>query len=654
MFRKFKNKILTLLETGARSLGISDVSSLPDPDLRVPEPQWGELATNAALVWARHLRQPPRNLAEQLASALKDHPWIASVDIAGPGFINLRLQRTLWVRDWLKRKGQPDLEPPGFHRIIVEHTSVNPNKAAHVGHLRNAVLGDTLVRAWRFLGVPVHVQNYIDDTGIQVADVVIAFYDMEGQHDPRSLDDIPEPFDHYCWDLYTRVQQWFEENPDREKRRQEVLHALEKNEGVLAEFGRRISQRITRAHLKTMERLGIRYDLLPRESSILGLKFWDEAFERLKQAGAVTYVSEGKNAGCWVLPLRGRPEWDNLEDPDKILVRSNGTVTYVAKDIAYQMWKLGILQRDFGYEIFYRYEDGKPVWTTTTDPEQKAEVPFSGGADRVYNVIDVRQSYLQNIVVEAIRRLGYPNAAERSIHFAYEMVALAGETARKLGVPVDDKTRIVAFSGRRGIGVKADDLIDAMEEQALEELTARYPEEDRTVLIPRARAITQAAIRYFLLRFARNTVIAFDMDEALKFDGETGVYIQYAWVRARNIFNRMDIWPEYWDWIEAHKEAMPEESYWSGEEGSDAWNLIYTASQLDDVVYRAVESLELNQLTAYVYSLAQAFHRFYLQYRVADEPDPQKQWARAFTIATVTETLRHMMDILGLPQIDRM
>ena len=655
MFRKFKRAILEQLREAARNLPSETEPVLTSRvDLRVPEARWGDLSTNAPLAWARSLGQSPRDIAGVLAESLETNPYVDEVHVAGPGFMNLHLNREAWIRHWMERRGEPDFGIIDVHRVIVEHTSVNPNKAAHVGHLRNAVLGDTLVRAWRFFGVPVHVQNYIDDTGIQVADVVIAFYDMEGIRDPEALDQVPEPFDYYCWDLYTRVQAWFEADPERTGRRHEVLRALESGEGVLAEFGRRISRRISRAHLRTMERLGIRYDLLPRESTILELKFWDEAFERLKAAGAIIYVTEGKNAGCWVLPLRGRPEWDHLEDPDKVLVRSNGTVTYVAKDIAYQMWKLGLLERDFGYEVFYRYDDGQAVWTTTADTERRADVTFGGGADRVYNVIDVRQAYLQNIVVEAVRRLGYEEAAEHSIHFSYEMVALAADTARKLGIQVDEGNKIVAFSGRRGIGVKADELMDAMEEHAYRELRERYPGGDEADLRNRARAIMQAALRYFLLRFTRNTVIAFDMDEAMRMDGETGVYIQYAWVRARNIFDRLGVWPSYWEWLAERADQFPGRDYWKSDEGQESWQLIYRASQIDDVVFRAIDTLELNQLTAFLYEYAQAFHRYYLKYRVAGEADLQKQYARALTVAAVVETLRRLMGVLGLPLIDRM
>lgn len=655
MFHKLKNVILKALIERARELAGPDTLDWKSVDLRVPEPRWGDLSTNLALMLSGKIGRPGREIASFLRERLMGLPEVRDVELAGPGFLNLRLNRMTWIERWFNRRGGMDVPSFPFRHIVVEHTSINPNKAAHVGHLRNAVLGDTLARAWKFLGVPVTVQNYIDDTGIQLADVVTAFLHMEKIQDSSALDALPEPFDFYCWDLYARVQEWLEENPEHTRLRNQVLHDLEAQRGLTAELGKRISHRITLAHLRTMERLDIRYDLLPRESSILALKFWEHAFTQLKESGAIQYASEGKQAGCWVLPLRGRPEWDAMEEPDKILVRSDGTVTYVAKDIAYQLWKLGLLGRDFYYEPFYRYFDGHEVWTATASGARPESLPkhIKGQGDRVYNVIDVRQSYLQDIVVEAVCRMGYPDARERSIHFSYEMVALSPKTASRLGVG-EDSGKPMAISGRKGIGVKADDLLDAMENAAAKELERRSPDLDAKERQRRASDIMRGAIRYYLLKYSRNTILSLDIDEALDLEGETGVYIQYAWVRARNILDKAGLLNDPFQGLGKIGFIPPTEAYWNSDEGQDTWWLVYRATMLDDVVFKAVESLELNTMTTFLYQYCQAFHRYYLKYRVLQEPDPALRSARLLAIVAAYTTFSALMGILGIPRIEKM
>jgi len=656
MLYEMKERLRIWLHDWARQRWGPDVADrLPDRyEIRIPEPQWGDLALNVALVWAKAVGEPASALAQAIAEALRTWPEVADVRVAGPGFVNVRWDRSSWVRRWVERLGQPVETAPRFRKIVIEHTAINPNKAAHVGHLRNAVLGDTLVRAWRFLGENVEVQNYIDDTGVQVADVVVGFYYMEGRKTVADLPSAPPPLDHYCWDLYTRVQHWYEEDPQRTRFREEALHALERGEGPLAELGRWLSEAILRAHLATMERVGIRYDVLPKESDIVALRFWDHAFELLKRRGAAVYATEGPYRGCWILPLRGRPEWDALEEPDKVLVRSNGTVTYVAKDIAYQLWKLGLLGQDFGYRLFHVYPDGHEVYTTTADPTQRPPGRSFGGGERVYNVIDVRQSYLQKIVVEALRRMGYEAAAEASIHFAYEMVALSARSCEKMGIPVESDQKLIAFSGRRGIGVKADDLLDALEAQARREVQARHPDLPSDEQARVAREIACGAVRYYLLRYGRQTVIAFDIDEALQMEGETGPYLQYAWVRARNIFERLGVWPDWVGYLRATRPADWPEDYWASEEGAATWQLFYQAQHLRDWVWKAVNALELNLITQYVYQLCQQFHRYYLKYRIKQEPDPTLRWLRAVAVGAVVHSLAQGLDVLGIPRPDMM
>ncbi|MGD8377431.1 MAG: arginine--tRNA ligase, partial [Acidobacteriota bacterium] len=517
---------------------------VPDFEVTIdipPSRRMGDLAVPTALSLARVLRRNPREIAEELAAGLTDTPGVARAEVAGPGYVNLFLARGPYLRDALGAARGVDEPPPGAVKVILEHTNINPNKAAHIGHLRNAALGDCLARCLRYLGEAVEVQNYIDDTGVQVADLVVGF-----QHLRRmSLDEvrrIRERFDYHCWDLYAEVTAFYAEDNARLSMRADTLAQMEKGGNRTAEMAAHVADRIVRAHLRTMGRLGIHYDLLPKESDILAHRFWDEAFGRLKAAGAVQFVDAGDKAGCWTMTLPGE---GGRQEEEKIIVRSNGTVTYVGKDIAYQMWKFGLLKdaghgTDFEYRPFHRYEDGSLLWTTTPAGGEERHPSFGGG-DAVVNVIDSRQSYLQRVVAESLRRLGHPDKADRSTHFAYEMVALTPRCAREMGFEIseEDATRpYVEMSGRKGQGVKADDLIDRLIEKAAGEVRRRKVVADGEVDAV-AASIAIGALKYFLLKYGRNKVVAFDFEEVLAFEGETGPYVQYAVVRASNIFAKL-------------------------------------------------------------------------------------------------------------------
>ncbi|MCI0658512.1 MAG: arginine--tRNA ligase, partial [Acidobacteria bacterium] len=502
-----------------------------------PSPDLGDLALPVAFDLAKLTRKPPRLLAGELAEMLSDVPGLKKAEVAGGGYVNLFLHRPSYARFLFEDFHAPPASPSGG-KVIVEHTNINPNKAAHIGHLRNAALGDTLARCLRFLGRRVEVQNYIDDTGVQVADLIIGItrmekLDLEGV---RSLETELErtgvPLDHYCWDLYSRVTQMYEESSEppepggkslKERLRGEMLHAMEEGSSPLAKIAAYLADKIVRCHLATMQRIGVQYDLLPRESDILAHRFWESAFERLKKTGKVTLAREGKSAGCWVMDLSGSEDLAHLTEGEKILVRSNGTVTYVGKDIAYQLWKFGLLGADFDYRPYLTYPNGKVLWSTSTKGEDSH--PSFGNGETIYNVIDVRQSYLQQIVVESLRLLGADAQARRSIHFAYEMVALSSRCANEMGIAAGNGDRLRPFlemSGRKGIGVKADDLLDNLVRHAEEEVRIRNAELPIETLREVSRAIAVGALRYYMLRFTRNKVIAFDFADALSFDGETG------------------------------------------------------------------------------------------------------------------------------------
>jgi len=649
------------------SLYSLDAASTPAVVIEYPPNRaLGDLGTPVAFELARRLRKAPRVIAQEIAEAFGTVERIRSVSAAPNGYLNVFLDRPSFLLD---RIGGSKEQEPQRGKAIVEHTAINPNKAAHIGHLRNSALGDTLVRVLRFRGVPVEVQNYIDDTGVQVADVVVGFRILEN----RTLDQVREladstRFDYYCWDLYARVTEWYEQDKGRLASRAATLHDIEHGGNENAEIAAFIADRIVRCHLNTMARMNVDYDLLTWEGDILRLKFWAQAFDVLKAKGAVYLRTEGRLAGCWVMPIQDEPggvqdsdaadDESEDEEREKVIVRSNGVVTYVGKDIAYQFWKLGLLGRDFQYRIFEVRPQG-PLWATCSS-DGEGDHPLFGGAAYVYNVIDVRQSYLQKLLKQALIAVGHPEGAERSHHFSYEMVALSHATARTLGFappPDSDEARrpFVEVSGRKGLGVKADDLLDTLIRSAGQEVGKRNPELRESERDRIAATIGIAAVRYFLIKFSRGKIIAFDLDEALSFEGESGPYVQYAVVRANNIFQKLQQRDGLDESALLRALANVPPGELTGEYGNhELWTLVLEASRLDEVVENVIRSLEFSVLAKYAFSLAQAFNAFYHRSPILNEErDDVRRW-RAAAVIYVRNQLTQALGLMGIDVPPRM
>ena len=610
-----------------------------------PRRDLGDLAFPAPLHLARALKKNPRAIAQELCDHFRPGSPVREVRVEGAGYLNVFLDRGALAARWLEEEVVPEDSVDTSGKTIVEHTNINPNKAAHIGHLRNSVLGDVLGRALRALGRPVEIQNYIDDTGVQLADVVVGFVDLRGVS-LEEIEAIPEPFDFHCWDLYSEVGRWYEGDPARQKLRRDTLHELESGEGPRAEIGRRVAHRIVGRHLGTMKRLGIGYDVLTHESDILALHFFDVAFERLKASGAIHLEAEGKNQGCWVMPLAESEEFAGLEDPDKVIVRSDGTVTYVGKDIAYQLWKFGLLGKDFQY---HRWEE-QGVWQTCHE-NGVAEHPSFGGGARVINVIDNRQSYLQKIVRAGLESLGHKEEAQRSVHFAYEMVALSAGTARLLGYLAEgSEDKALEMSGRKGVGVKADDLLDRLESKSREEIAERNRELDDAALDLLSKQIATAALRFFMVKATTNRVIAFDFDEALSFEGETGPYLQYSLVRAKNIRRRLAEAGKPATVTAAEVRALAPETF----AADDLWDIALSAAQVRESVERGTLSLELSILARQALDLAQKFNQAYHKHPILQEEDQALRTARLAATAVFQKALEDLLAVLGIPAPERM
>jgi arginyl-tRNA synthetase len=629
----------------------------------------GELALPVAFELAKRLRKAPRAIATELAAELTailpDLEGISRVEVAGAGYLNIHLDRAATVKRIAKDQ-HANIGGPGFR--LVEHTSINPNKAAHIGHMRNAILGDTFQRLLRpdsyKRGYEVGVQNYIDNTGVQVADVVVGLVHLEGKNLTSTRELLAtlaqknERIDFYCWDLYARVSQWYTADPTqlaaRKQFRLDTLHALEIGGNETAEIADLISTAVLHRHLETMERLGIEYDFLPRESEILHLHFWDAARELMIAKGVLYEETEGKNKGCLVMRRSTSEAAADATDEDaKVIVRSNGTVTYVGKDIAYHLWKFGLLPgKDFGYAKFHEYAT-HTCWISTkngSDPNH----PVFGKADAIYNVIDSRQNDPQNNVVQALRGMGFTEAADRYTHFSYEMVALTPRCAIDLGYTISDEDRAKSYievSGRKGFGVKADDLLDRLVAAAQSEVDTRHPD-----LMPEARRtiatqIGVGAVRYFMLRFTRNTVIAFDFKDALSFEGETGPYVQYAIVRAANIFRKANTTAE--DSL-AEISHIDLSNILDSEEGTSLWETWLLASKLTLLIEQSIATAEPAYLAKYAFQLAQQFNNFYHRHHILNETDPTRKSLLLATAAVAQREMIRALGYLGIEAPERM
>jgi arginyl-tRNA synthetase len=648
-----------------------------------PNVQFGEYALPLAFELAKKLRKSPRKIAEEIAAGIGSIEGFDKFEVAGAGYINARVNRADLALAVAKNQEPKRNVPTG--KILVEHTSINPNKAAHIGHLRNSILGDTFVRLLQYAGRKVDVQNYIDNTGVQVADVVVGFQHLEKKSvaDVERLAGRPH-FDYYCWDLYARASQWYEQDPENKKIRLRTLHEIEQGGNETAALAETISTAVLRRHLETMDRLDIEYDFLPRESEILHLHFWEAAFEKLKAAGVLYFENEGKNKGCWVMRRAGtskpltaetaeinqNAEGGVSEEDQKVIVRSNGTVGYVGKDIAYHMWKFGLLGKDFGYRKFFLYPNGHQCWISAEKGEP--DHPHFGDVAEIYNVIDARQSEAQNAVIEALRGLGYNEQADHYTHFSYEMVALTPRCAIDLGYELSEDERArpyIEVSGRKGFGVKADDLIDKLITSAQKEVDSRHAELGESERQNIAKQIAIGALRYFMLKFTKQSVIAFDFKEALSFEGETGPYAQYAVVRATNIFRKGGMDPDNFsaEGIDFEKflgtpgQERPLQGRVSHASTSDAalkgplfherdelWELWLAASKTGYIVDQCIATTEPAYLAKHVFQLAQLFNTFYHRHPILAEGDEQKKKFLVATAAVVRRELIRALQVMGI------
>jgi arginyl-tRNA synthetase len=645
-------------------------------DYSVPVMPWGS---------KKKLARPPLPMAEALADILRDMqiPAIQEITVTKPGFLNFLLNRPFIGQLIMERVldagadfGQNDIGVGT--KVVIEHTNINSNKAAHVGHLRNSCIGDTVVRMLRTQGYQVEAQNYIDDSGVQVADVVMGFTLL--QKGKLQLADgneqLPgESFDYYCSRVYVAVGKAFEEaekvkdsQPEKLEElkdlRKTVLHAIE--HGGEPESGpdypvlhADISHQIVKAHLATMARLNVSYDLLTWESAVLHSGLWKRTFEMLRNRGLLEKPETGKAAGCWILPF-GEGDVQTEEgdrSSDKILVRSDGSVTYTAKDIAYQLWKFGLADDpqigvQFNFAPWGRQHDGRLLWTMRTPEELESQPTVEvdprrfGHARRVINVIDVRQSYLQQVLYESLRRLGFTEQADNSTHLAYEVVALSATTAASLGIDTSDGKELYAMSGRKGLEIKADDLINAAIAKMTEIAETQEPKRDRELSPETTARLAASAIRYFMIRYNLQQVIPLDMDEVLRSTGDTGVYLQYAYARANGILRKLK--EEGYE-VPERLQELPEQL------DQSEWELLRHIDAYPRNLAEASAKLAPNTLAAYGYDLAAHFNDFYVHTPpMLRESDEHLKAFRASLVSATVQTMGNALRVLGFVPLESM
>jgi len=612
------------------------------------------------------LGRPPLLIAEQLAEEIRatQDPSIDEITVTKPGFLNFRLNRSKVGKSIIENIldkgadfGQSDIGL--LTKVIVEHTAINSNKAAHVGHLRNSCLGDTVVRMLRSQGYHVEAENYIDDSGVQVADIVVGFSLLQqgNLEIPEGNQQLPgESFDYYCSRVYVAVGKAYEAHPEFLELRKAVLHAIEHgNEPdsgpdypvIAADLSRQIVQ----AHLSTMARLNISYDLLTWESAILGAGLWQHVFKMLRERNLIENPVTGPLAGCWVLPFgEGEVQTDDGEHTtNKVLVRNDGTATYTAKDIAFQLWKFGLtddprIDVQFQFVPWGQQQDGRILWSmrppeAEVSDKERTDPKRFGHARRVINVIDVRQSYPQQIVYESLRRLGYTEQADNSFHLAYEVITLSAATAAQLGIDTSDGRQFYAMSGRKGIEIKADDLMNAA--------VARMQEvEAKRDLTPEAAAILAAsAIRYFMIRFNLQQIIALDIDEALRANGDTGVYLQYAYARANSILRRLQ---------DENYEEPDQLEVLPGQLDQSEWELLRHIDAFPRKLAEASAQLAPNMLASYAYDLASHFSDFYEHTTpILRETNEEVKAFRTLLVRATVQTMNNVLRILGFIPLER-
>ena len=598
-----------------------DINQIEEPE------KYGDFAY-ACFSLAREMKKDPKEIADELAKKLKIK-FIEKIEATG-SYLNFYIDWKKVSPQLFKNMNEMYGKPEKIKekKIMVEHTSTNPNKALHVGHIRNSSLGDSLMRILSFYGHNVEVANYIDDTGNQMAELVIGFKILNMPIETKMK------FDQYCGDdIYVKVNKMYETNPELLEKKKFITKKIEEGNNEIADFSNQIARRILLDQLKTCWRMSIYYDLLNKESDIIQLKLWEKAFELLKKKNFVYQAKDGEKEGCWLLRLSDLPEFKGMKDADATLVRSDGTIVYVGKDVAYAMWKHGLLKEDFNYSKFVSQPNDKILWTTTSKEGENKHPEFMG-VDTSINVIDVRQSYYQDSVIAALKLISGKKIDY--IHYDYDVVSLSSKTAKKLGI--ETKEKFVHMAGRKGLFINTDVVLDELFKKALEETKKRNPDAPEDWLKEVAEKIAVGALRYELEKISPEKIIIFDIDEALRLDGNAAPYLQYTYTRASSILSKADKLEDF-----DVKQLKDDKEI----------SIMKLLLKFADIIERSVKDLRPHYIANYLYELSVAFNEFYQSLPVLKAEEDLKN-ARLKLVESVKIVLGNGLKLLGIPILEKM
>lgn len=611
--------ILQQLKAASASLGQgSQTFSLEKP----ANPENGDFATNLALLLAKPLKKNSMEVAREIVASFPKNPKIEKVEIKAPGFINFFLNKNYLVSSLGSIIGAGEnLGKNGLgqnKKVVLEHTNVNPNKALHIGHLRNACLGSSCEKILEHSGYDVEAQYYVDDTGVQVAVTYLGVKKLDGLPAPE------EKFDHFAQDVYVRTMDLIENDPEYKQAQEEIIYELDKQTGEDVLPAKELAAKVIESNLQTTHNFGIDYDLMVWESDIIGRGFWQQAFEILKKSEKVfVKLTEGKNAGCWVIR--------DVLGEDKVVVKSNGVATYTGKDIAYHLWKFDLLGKDFLYKSWLNKIQAKPLWSTAEDGKPSEQF---GRADMVVNFIDVRQTFPQQAVKESLKALGYEKEAQNLKHVGYGIVFLSPQTAKDLDIDVSDGKSRYAMSGRKGIGILADDLFDLV----FSKVRKSYPESEV------AHEVALGAIKYHMLKFNPLSDIVFDIEAALDFHGNSGPYLQYTFARTQSILRKAK---------EYGKEIKAELVFDNANDQEK--ELMTTLFSLDSVIKEASSEFSPHFLCNYLFELCQKFNTYYTRNTVVSTQEASLQDDfRILLTASIGRVLSTGLALLGIPAPQKM
>lgn len=636
-FRDLVSETREAISSSIRNLGY------PVQDFEILEPQrteYGDLTCNVAFQLGKKLKKHPFVIANEIVEKqLKPYldeknssSFILYVEAHPGGYINFKANfeklTTSVFNEVLKNPNYGFYDSGKGKQVLIEHTSVNPNKALHIGHIRNMVIGDVIYRIMKATNHKTLVLNYVDDSGLQVADIVVGF---KFAGIPLEPSDNSVKFDRYCGDeVYVKVNEMYGTNPTLEEKRRFVLKEIEEGSTDIARFAAKVTMRVLCDQLKTSWRMKTRYDLLNFESQIIHSGLWIKSFELLKESGISIFEYTGKNSGCWVLKLEGEDE--------KVIIRTDGTATYIAKDIPYAAWKLGIVEDPFFYYKLTNQWDGSSLWATTLESNQDQSIHRKfNSADVALTVIDARQSRLQRIISKVLSQIMKED--RRYYHVGYEAVTLSSETAKILGFDAGDK-KFMHMSGRKGISINADYFLDLFHAKAYDEAKQRNPHLSPQSLNEIAEEIAVSAIRYNLIKQDLDKIITFDVKESLSLEGDTGPYLQYAYARSRRI-------------LEKAGEPISRTKYGllTAEQELD---LLKEISKFDFVLEESARMLDPKLLARYAYRLAKVFNLFYEKVSVLKEKNNELMYSRLTLVKAFCLTLKNVLNTIGITPLDKM